>query len=273
MSISLNPSSNPILCLYSLFDQPGVVPQDDPYYLGLTISCVSDFGHERARELVEFLSRTAVPALRSCRLTLSGQPVVNFAAHSATDLFDWPLIEDLAQQGALSEDCLTALLEWQQLLEQYEIDGYWGGDGDPITACPAVLDDLKGCDMAGQSFVLEISLDKESLAEQHLLGGLPWLQEKVSALVWHDLESMCQAFGDFHRFLKYLAQAASRPVLLFFHAPIEPYPGDFFKVLSLDTTAVQPGTLAGRPSSPGQRDRARASLLRVRRVCFAWRHP
>lgn len=241
MALSLSPSNNPILRLYQCFAQPGVVAEDNPGFLGVENLRLEQFGSDKAQELIQFLHQHASSALQACRLTLGGQPVVNFAADSVLAWFEWPIIDELARQGQMSAACYGILAELRSLLEQYEVDHFWVGDTDPLTDCLAVLDKLAVCDSDEQPLALEISLDKATLVEDHLLGGLPALSGKISVLVWHSPASLQRAFGDFQDFLRYVAQAADRPVVLFFYEPVEPYAGDFFKVLSLH---AEPGSRA-----------------------------
>ena len=270
MTLSLDPSGNPILRLYQLFAQPGVVAQDGPRFLGAE-NLLGDFGGGQARELIRFLRQTALSALASCRLTLDKQPIINFAADSVVDWFEWPIIDELAQQGRLSKDCHAVLSEWQQPLARYEIDYYWPPGGDPVTDCLAVLDELDACDNGGQHFTLEFSLDKAELVEEHLLGGLPGSSEDVSGLVWSSPASMQRAFDNFHDFLRYVVQAARRPVNLFFFEPVDPYQGDYFKVTFLhgpsDTRAQREAALRQQMSAFTPQLLADYNELRTRHKC------
>lgn len=233
MALSLDSASNPILRVYQLFNQPNVETEDSPYYLGLDRLLVRDLGAEQARELIRFLSRTASTALRVCRLILDGQPVVNFAAHSAAEVVEQPTIRELVKQGRLGQECQAVLSDWRNLLDEYGEGGLWPPDGDPFADYPELLDELAAHEDAEHPFALEISLDKALLAEEHLLSEPPGLSKRVSALLWHSPTSLQRAFGDFRGFLEYVAQAADRPVVLIFYEYVEPYLGDFFKVLSL----------------------------------------
>jgi hypothetical protein len=235
LALSLDPVTNPILHLYQLFAHPGVECQDSPHYLGIQDLPLREFGGEQARELVDFFRERAFSALRVCRLRLEGQPVLNLAARTLEDCFEWSIIDDLAQAGRLSQECQEILDEWRARVEHYELSGYWPFDIDPGDTCQEVLDELAACD-GEERFTLEISLDKAELVGEHLLGGPDGAAGGVSGLLWYSPGTMEAAFEDFQGFLEYLARAAERPVVLFFYEPTELYHGDFCRILSLHAT-------------------------------------
>jgi hypothetical protein len=235
MSISLDPSDNPIIRLYQLLDEPGVQPWDDAYSLGISSVRLTDLGSERAQEIVKSLRDRASDALHTCRLTVRGQPLVSFVPGSVLDWFEWDVIDDLVQEGALPGGCDDVLLDWKQRLGDYEISGYWPRrpGGDIVTDCLSVLGELEACGHDAEGFCLELALDKTALLEQHMLEGSPGLSGKVSVLIWRNVESMIASFHSFHSFLKHMAQAASRPILLLFYEATDAYRGDYFKIYSL----------------------------------------
>lgn len=232
MGISLDPAVNPIVALYQLFDHPGVASRDDARYLGIRSVRLHDLGSKRARALVHFLRQSAGNALQTCRLVIQGQPLIDFAPGSVVDWFEWDVIDDLAAQGALAGDCEQVLLGWKERLKRYETDHYWPPGRDIVADCLSVLEELDDCDQEGQAFSLEMALDKSELVAQHVLAEFPRLSGNVSVLIWRDPASMAASFSSFHSFLERMARAASRPILLLFHEPTEPYRGDFFKIHS-----------------------------------------
>ncbi|MBN1140001.1 MAG: CHAT domain-containing protein [Anaerolineae bacterium] len=232
MTISLDPSINPIVLLYRLFDHQGVEPQDDAHYVGIKSVRLKDLGSEQTREIIHFLRKRAGRALHTCRLLAYEQPLIDFVPGSVVDWFDWDVIKDLGAQGALAGKCENVLLDWKQRLDQYAFDHYWPPGRDPIADCLSVLKELEVCDPAGQIFFLEMSLDKSELVAQHVLAEFPRLSGNVSVLIWRDPASMAASFSSFHSFLERVAQAASQPLLLLFHEPTEAYRGDFFRIHS-----------------------------------------
>lgn len=237
MSISLDPSTNPIILLYQIFDHEGVEPRDDAHYVGIKSVRLKDLGSERTQVIIRFLRRRAGRALHTCRLVAHEQPLIDFVPGSVVGWFDWDVIKDLGAQGALAGECENVLLDWKQRLDQYEIDHYWPSGRDPIADCLSVLDELAACDPAGQVFSLEMSLDKSTLVTQHVLAEFPRLREKVSVLIWQGPASMAASFSNFHNFLEHMAWAANRPILLLFHEATEAYRGDFFKIHSFGGSA------------------------------------
>lgn len=241
MSISLDPEQNPILRVYQLFTQPNVEPKDGPQYLGLANLRLKKFGGEQAQELIQFLRQTAGPDLNSCRLTLAGQLLINFAANLVTDWFEWETIDELAQQGQLSQAARDILLDRQEQIAQYKLDHYWSPGRDPVADCLAVLDELGNLQASEsqEDFTLELNLAKTGLVRKYLLGELPGSTEDVSGLLWYSPALMQRAFSKFQDFLRYISQAARHPLIFFFFEPAAPYLGDFCKILSL--TSPNPG--------------------------------
>ncbi|MFC2037896.1 CHAT domain-containing protein, partial [Chloroflexota bacterium] len=232
---SLHPSGNPILRLYELFGHPGVKIRDDARSLGVDDLDLRSFGSAQAQDLIQFLRKSAPTALRVCQLTLEGLPILNFLG-PVEDQFDWDVIDHLAEEGLLSEECEEVLADWQQDLEVWVNDGVWLRGEDPATDRFTVLDDLITCASEGQVFALELRADKAELVQEHLLSGLPGPSAGVSGWVWRNPEAMQRSFDTFRGFLSYAAQALKRPVALFFFDAVAPYPGDFFQVLSLHTS-------------------------------------
>jgi hypothetical protein len=234
MSISLDPSDNPIVCLYQLLDEPGVAPRDDAFSLGIKSVRLRDLGSTRAQKIVKSLRDRARDALHTCRLLAHGQPLVNFVPGSVADWFEWDVIDDLVREGALAGGCDDVLLGWKQRLGDYEINEYWPRGRDMVTDCLSVLGQLEACEDDDEGFCLELALDKTMLLEQHMLEGSPGLSGKVSILIWRNAASMIASFHSFHSFLKHMAQAARRPILLLFYKATDAYVGDYFKIYSLD---------------------------------------
>jgi hypothetical protein len=231
--LSLASEKNPILSVYELFRQPGIKPLDEPGFLGFKNLKLRDLTSARAQEFIRFLRRTPVGALSLCRLIFSKERLIDFTANSVTEWFNWEAIE---RRQKLCANCKRVFSDFRVDLDAYQAGAPWPGEELEKDAL-ALLDELEGCQSCGARFEVEAILDKDILVKEYLLGEPVNLKESVNALLWYNPESTQKAFDSFEAFLRFIAQRAEKPVVVFLYEPMESYQGDFFKILSLTDSA------------------------------------
>ena len=94
MSLSLDPAANPILRIYRLLEERDRLAGDSRRFLSLEQARLAELGGAGARDLVRDLRACAV-TFDTCLLCVDGEPIVNFAAGRAENMFEWENIADL----------------------------------------------------------------------------------------------------------------------------------------------------------------------------------
>lgn len=234
---------NPLARLYALSGAEGVERHDGPSDLLVTGLRLGGLGGEPPSLLVRFLRAAAGRALTLCQLRLGGEVLGDYASEPFTNWLWWEVVEGPAGGPRPCENCLGDLLELREPFREYEANAGVSGEALADDALSA-LDLLRDCAACGGRITLDVRLEKEPLVRRYLLDTPQSGAGRAGGLVWFDPRSLEVAFDSFQDFLAFVGRRADRPLLFFFHEPLDAFEGYYFKALSLKTLA-SPEALAG----------------------------
>lgn len=232
--LSLDPKTNPLIRLYELFDVPGVKTEDNPNYLRVTVPLKWAQPGD-AYDLVRFLSGLPSGVLSELTLKFGGRQLADFTGPADLGWFERDTIEDLVAAGKLCDLCAAAFENLHARFDEYQLGADWPTIEDDSRQ---ILNDLETCSTCGPGMTVEAAIDKTSATKEFLIDDLLASEKNVSALVWSDPDHMIQSFENFQEFLEFIKGKVDGPLVIFFHQPIEPYQGDYFKTLALSRVGV-----------------------------------
>lgn len=242
MPLAVDPHVNPLARLYDLSAVDGARRQESPHDLFVSGLMLDRLGGDLPSSLLQFLKTAAGRALTLCQLRRGKEVLADYAEEPFTSWFRWDAVEGLVGMQQACEKCLGEILDLREPLMEYEANAGTSGEGltDGLLSVP---DMLQGCGECGGRFSLDIRLEKEPLVKKYLLDAPATSGGGALGLVWFDRPSMEAAFGSFREFLSVVGERAGRPLVFFFHQPLAPFEGYYFKALSLKTLA-SPAALA-----------------------------